>query len=351
MSSQALALINDPLPAIDRELARHIKITSDESRRAYRRDLADFERWRAGREDRDESKTLIEDYVSHLKYEGRPHKDGTQGGPLAPSSINRALAAIRWWMRRRADIIYDDPQWDPIERERLASMVARASSVGDIPSERDESPGKHIDPGELEALIRACAKDDSPAGVRDAAIIGIAWVTGARRSEIACRRQPVTSDKDRKWKGLCFEDYAPDDEGGHITFKHTKGNKTRQGYAFNGATKWLADWLQLRGSEPGPMWYAIDKGGNIQHGEPVGDEALAKMLDKRCAEAGIEHLTWHDFRRTFAGNLLDSGADIVTIQKLMGHSSPVTTSNYDRRKEDTKRRAVRALNVPYRKRS
>ena len=82
----------------------------------------------------------------------------------------------------------------------------------------------------------------------------------------------------------------------------------------------------------------------------ISDEALAHMLEKRRAEAKVKPLTWHDFRRSFAGNLLDKGQDLVTVQKLMGHASPVTTSNYDRRGEEAKRRAARSLHVPYTRR-
>ena len=67
-----------------------------------------------------------------------------------------------------------------------------------------------------------------------------------------------------------------------------------------------------------------------------------------ACEARLKPLTWHDFRRTFAGNLLDSGADLATVQRLMGHSDPSTTSGYDRRGEETRRKAVQALFVPYR---
>jgi integrase/recombinase XerD len=86
-------------------------------------------------------------------------------------------------------------------------------------------------------------------------------------------------------------------------------------------------------------------------GEGVTGEALQLMLEKRRALAGVNPLTWHDFRRSFAGNLLDNGNDLVTVQKLMGHASPVTTSNYDRRGEEVKRRAARSLHVPYTRRS
>ena len=100
------------------------------------------------------------------------------------------------------------------------------------------------------------------------------------------------------------------------------------------------------------MFYAVNKGGKVLAGHGVSDEALAQMLAKRTEQAGLsESVTWHDFRRTFAGNLLGSGTDLVKVQKLMGHSSPTTTSNYDRRGDEVKRKASRSLHVPYHRRA
>ncbi len=72
------------------------------------------------------------------------------------------------------------------------------------------------------------------------------------------------------------------------------------------------------------------------------------ILEKRIVEAKVKPLTWHDYRRTFTGNLLDNGADLATVQRLMGRANPTTTSNYDRRGDEVRRKAVKVLFVPFR---
>ena len=64
---------------------------------------------------------------------------------------------------------------------------------------------------------------------------------------------------------------------------------------------------------------------------------------------GIARFSPHNLLQTFAGDLLDVGVDLATVQSLMGPSNANTTARYDRRGERAKRDGVRLLHVPYRK--
>jgi len=178
-------------------------------------------------------------------------------------------------------------------------------------------------------LIRACASNSSPAGVRDAALIACLYGAGLRRSEA------VALDLS------CFNS-----ETGELTIHGSKGRKSRLGYATNGSADALADWLQLRGNDPGALFFAVNKGGKIV-AHRMTDQTVLYILKKRGWQAGVASFSPHDLRRSFISDLLDAGADISTAQQLAGHSNMQTIAHYDRRGEATKRKAAELLHVPY----
>lgn len=309
-----ITLTNDHSTTIIKMLDNDPQLRSKHTTRQYKSDLTTFEAWRNGRTI---TKTLVEEYAAQLQQEGK-----------APNTINQKLAAIRWFSRKMADRAMDE-----LGDREMAEQALRVVAVKDVKGERPER-GRHIQQGELSALMDACISDTSPAGIRDAAIIAIAWATGLRREEIA---------------GITLADLTNKAQDSLDISVIGKGGKARTVYINDGALSALLDWLEVRGNEPGMLFVDVNKGGKVGSGKLSG-EALRKMLEKRSKEAELSQpITWHDFRRTFAGNLWGAGIDGVTIQKLMGHASQNQTAKYDRRPEDARRQAVKVLHVPYKK--
>jgi site-specific recombinase XerD len=90
----------------------------------------------------------------------------------------------------------------------------------------------------------------------------------------------------------------------------------------------------------------IHKGGQLT-GHALSEGAVLYLLQKRGLEAGLPHLSPHDCRRTFISNLLDAGVDLSLVSQLAGHRSLSTTVRYDRRGDESKRRAVDLLPSPF----
>ena len=112
---------------------------------------------------------------------------------------------------------------------------------------------RHIEQGELSALIQACISDTSPAGIRDATIIALAWSTGLRRDEISRIKLHELVNKT--------------EEGLDIAIVG-KGGKVRTVYVNDGAHAAPMDWLELRSNNRSALFVEINKGGSIVGGRP-----------------------------------------------------------------------------------
>jgi len=235
----------------------------------------------------------------------------------APATANKMLSALRGVLEQ----VWRLGQVD-------AESYRQAVSIECVKGARLPS-GRAIAPGELQALMRACATDPGATGIRDATIMGLLYSCGLRVGELC---------------SLDLADYDP--ETGELVIRRAKGGKQRLAHVVNGAHDALADWLALRGDVPGALFYPSRKGNHIHPGR-LTQQAVYEMLRTRAKQADVRPLSPHDFRRTFVGDLLDAGADLATVQALAGHASPVTTARYDRRPEAARRKAVELLHVPY----
>lgn len=133
---------------------------------------------------------------------------------------------------------------------------------------------------------------------------------------------------------------------GKLTVRSGKGRKARTVYVTDGALRALHGWLTVRGADAGPLFHRILKGGHLTD-KRLTTQAIYTILKERAAQARVKAFSPHDFRRTFVGDLLENGADIATVAKLAGHASVTTTARYDRRDEDTKKKAAGLLHFPF----
>jgi integrase len=236
----------------------------------------------------------------------------------SPAGVNKILAALRGVLK---------------EAWRLGLMTAEDfHRAADLPGVRGERlpRGRALSRRELQKLFVACAKDTSSIGRRDAGLIAVLYGGGLRRSEVV---------------GFDLGDYHA--ETGELRVRDGKGRKERIAYATDGAKDALDAWLAVRGTEPGPLFWPADGRGRPLVKRRMSDQAILLMLRRRAADAKIASFTPHDLRRSFISDLLDAGADMVTVQKLAGHANVQTTARYDRRGEETKKRAAELLRVPF----
>ena len=311
---------------------------SQHSRRAYREDVRRFNEWRANRPI---TKSLVEEYLQTLA-----------NAKTSPAYISRSLAGIRWYIRNIIDLLQDNDDVKHLlsgeQREEISSRAERALLAKKPRGERAAGieTGRYISQQEFDTLIEVCLGDDTYAGLRDRAMFAMAYSTGPRVHEVAgLKVKDVTSVK-----------------GDELIYEVRiigKGNKERpvKPVLVGGAAQFLHEWLLLRGDTRGALFCYItrpskssDSKGVISRKEThLTTDALVKILEKRRLQASLEHLSWHDFRRTYISDLINQ-YDLVTAQKIIGHSSTSITAKYDRTWQEKAREAARMRVIPYKTR-
>lgn len=260
----------------------------------------------------DEDATYLDIPWQQLRFQHTAALRARLSEQFAYATANKMLSALRGTLKAA---------W------KLGLMTAedyhKAASVESIQGETVPA-GRAVAAGELVGLLETC--DHTIVGIRDAAVISLLYGCGLRRAEVVA---------------LNLADYRVPEAALRIQGKR---NKQRLIPLVGGAANALADWLAVRGDAAGPLFWGV---GNRNNGRRLTTQAIYNMLQKRAISAGLESLSPHDFRRTFVGDLLDRGADIVTVQKLAGHANVETTARYDRRGEKAKQKAAELLHVPY----
>lgn len=256
---------------------------------------------------------------AHLRYEHVAAIRAKLSETLAPATVNKYLAALRGTLKAA---------W--LLGQMDAETYHRAVNEKGIKNETLPA-GRGLSAGELAAMMRVCANDPRPAGARDAALVAVLYGALLRRAEAVA---------------LDLSDYDAEKSEIRIT---GKGRKDRENPLPLGATEALADWLTIRGPQPGPLFWAITKSGKLIPGR-LTTHAIYKMLARRAEQASVKAFSPHDLRRSSISDLLDAGNDLAIVQRLAGHAAMSTTGRYDRRPQAAKAKAIATLHVPYHRR-
>lgn len=270
----------------------HERGLSPHTVRAYRGDLEKFLSFLSG------------DFFSRPAAELRPEDVDalavrsflaflTRSG-LSKKSQGRALAAVR----------------------SLFRFACREGRLGSNPAEGVRTPkqGKtlprHLRPGEIEALLES-AEGSDPLVLRDRAILELLYAAGLRVSEL------VGLD----WQEIDLESRTVRVLG--------KGGKERMVPFGKPAAEALRAWFSVWDSVRQPA-QGVEEPVFLNHrGGRLSDRSVRRILDRYVDGVALASgIHPHTLRHTFATHLLEGGADLRSIQELLGHSSLSTTQKY-----------------------
>jgi integrase/recombinase XerC len=210
---------------------------------------------------------------------------------LSRATVQRRLFAIKAFFR-----------W----RETMAGAASPARALRSPRTQR-RLPAILAE-GEVRRLLEADSGNATPAALRDLAILETLYSSGLRVSELT---------------GLNWRDV--DDEVGMVLVRSGKGNKDRMVPIGEPALDALKAWRRAM-----PKAWELD-GPVITNlrGARLTTRAVENILAQRIVLAGLgSSITPHGLRHCFATHMLNAGADLRSIQEMLGHASLATTQRY-----------------------
>ncbi|AQT94435.1 MULTISPECIES: site-specific integrase [Pseudomonas] len=186
--------------------------------------------------------------------------------------------------------------------------------------------GRNLRRSLIREMMEVCAADPRPQGLRDAAVIGILYGSGMRKSESVNLDLAQINFEERSLRVI------------------GKGNKELIKYAPDWAFAKLQAWLafrreQLKEGEVDDsfLFNRIRRGSHITR-ERITKHAIYYIARQRGEQVGVKIMP-HDFRRSFITRVIEEH-DLSIAQKLAHHTNIQTTASYDVRDDNERRRAV-----------
>jgi integrase/recombinase XerD len=285
MSTDGACAASTTVPIRDPELESFLAVSrarlAPRTVESYRRDLEDFERWR-GAPIGGATTEEIESYLAELRAAGRT------GATLA-----RRLAALRSFFKHQALV--------GAREDNPAAAVP--------PPRRARKLPRTLSPGEAERLIEAAA-GTTPRSFRDGALVELLYGAGLRVSE-AVGLERASIDLDERLVRCVGK-------GGkeRVVPIGRRGAEALRRYLVRGRP-----FLDRRHR---PELFLNSRGG------PLTRAGAFLILRKLAERAGLEpgRVHPHLLRHSFATHLLEGGADLRSVQEMLGHADLATTELY-----------------------
>lgn len=293
------------VPAVLAEYERHLVSERDlapHTVRAYLADVAGLLE-HAGRMGRDDVADLdlrtLRSWLAHQQVTGRSR-----------TTLARRATAVRVftaWLTRTGRIPTD-----------VGASLRSPKSHRTLPPVLRQDEAR-----ELVAAAARLADDGSPVGLRDTAMLELLYATGVRVGELVA---------------LDVDDV---DRGRNVARVFGKGRKERTVPFGLPAADAIDAWLargrpQLVAPGAGPALFLGARGGRIDQ------RAVRTVVHRRIADVpGAPDIGPHGLRHTAATHLLEGGADLRSVQELLGHASLATTQLYTHVSTDRLRQAYR----------
>jgi site-specific recombinase XerD len=210
---------------------------------------------------------------------------------------------LRWY-----EAEYEPDGWkNPIRKVKPPKLV--------------EDPIDPVSLDDIEAMIAACRNNRQ--GLRDKAILLTLLDTGVRAQELV---------------GLDLADLDPYTGEVQVRPLVGKGRKGRTVFLGERSRRAVRAYLKQRPDTQGPL-FARETGGRLKY------PGLRQIIRRCAVTAGIPEPPLHSFRRAFTINMLRNGADLLSIQRLLGHASMALIAKYAKQVTDDLKR-VHALASP-----
>lgn len=282
--TQIEGLLKDYLNYLEIEKNR-----SPRTRANYERYLAAFVRQSGAKTVQDITSEAVTKFRLALARRARP---AAGGGPLKKNTQSYYVIALRNFLKYLVKRDFDTLSPDTIELPRIPSRQIDILSYA-----------------EVERLL-AAPKENDLRSLRDKAILEMLFSTGLRLAE------------------LCGLNRYHDWGKGELTVRG-KGEKLRLVFLSETAKTALAKYLEARPDAEEALFVSLARAKQLRVIGRITPRAVQRLVDAYARKAGIEkRVTPHHLRHVFATDLLANGADLRSVQELLGHASVATTQIY-----------------------